>query len=195
MATMRWIMTTTALLLLGGCGPRVLIATGTTLGLKATPGDGQSRPPQVTLGYKRAEVALVPTDGEEARKDEDAYSVLAVFDFRSMWFGKTELASFIASGNAAREIQGERPGEDEFIRAFADPTIGPVSQVIQDRRLALMQRLSGASDGAVPRILASLHRSVPTGNTPRHELQDVIARADSEADLTALEAAFAQTER
>ena len=195
MAIARSMVTTAALLVLAGCGPRVLIATGTTLGLKATPGDGQSRPPQVTLGYKRAEVALVPTDGKKATQGSDAYSVLAVFDFRSEWFGKTELASFIGSGNAARDIQGEKAGEYQFMEAFADPTVGPVSQAIQDRRIALMGRLGSASDDDVPRILASLHRSVPEGQKPRDELQDVIADADSDADFATLDEAFARLGR
>jgi len=92
-----------ALLLTSACKPRVIIVTGTTLGLKATPGDGNSRPPQVTLGYKRAEAALVPTSGAAADDHgRDAFSTMAAFDFRTRWFGQTELASFVGTDRRAR---------------------------------------------------------------------------------------------
>ena len=94
------------LLAAAACTPRVNIVTGTTIGLKATPGDGSARPPQITFAYKRAEVALVPTKGKKATKnqtnnankavDVDAFSTLAAFSFETQWFGNTEIASFIA---------------------------------------------------------------------------------------------------
>lgn len=93
-------------LTLSACGPRVIISTGTTIGLKATPGDGYTRPPQVTLGYKRAETALVPTAGAKATSTADAFSTLAVIHFSTLWFGTTELQSFLGTGIAARELQG-----------------------------------------------------------------------------------------
>ncbi len=91
------------------CGPRVIIATGTTLGLKANPGDAQGgRSPQVTFGYKRAEAALVATKGNGATQGgEDAYSTLASFGFSTKWFGDTELSSFIATGFAARGLTAQ----------------------------------------------------------------------------------------
>ena len=91
---------------LAGCGPRVLIATGTTIGLKANPGDPEGgRSPQVTLGYKRAEAALIATKGTGATQNgEDAYSTFASFGFKTEWFGDTELTSFIATGFAARAL-------------------------------------------------------------------------------------------
>jgi len=103
--------------LVAGCGPRVILTTGTTLGLKATPGDGQTRPPQVTLGYKRAELALVPTSGKGATTNSDAASTLAAFYFSTEWFGKTELSSFIGTGHAARDIQQEPKFQDEINKA------------------------------------------------------------------------------
>jgi hypothetical protein len=115
-------------LLLSACGPRVIVSTGTTLGLKATPGDGSSRPPQVTLGYKRAELALVPTAGEKSSENQDAYSTLAAFRFETTWFDRTDLHSFIGSGMAAREVQqtasrnGEQPPTLERAPAAAAPS-------------------------------------------------------------------------
>jgi hypothetical protein len=190
-ALLRRMAPAAALLVLVGCGPRVLIATGTTLGLKATPGDGQSRPPQVTLGYKRAEAALVPTDGSTAKKGEDAYSVLAVFDFRSQWFGKTELASFIGSGNAARDVQDD----EQFVEAFAAATVAPVADTIQERRRALVRRLGVATDDDLMGILSRVQRPVPPGKTPREALHDHIARITSGADLAVFESAFGQLGR
>lgn len=93
------------------CGtPRLLIATGTTIGLKATPGDGQARPPQVTFAYKRAELAVVPTAQGSGKRDksgnllQEAYSTLAAFSFFTTWFGETRIDSVVATGHAARNL-------------------------------------------------------------------------------------------
>ncbi len=94
-------------LALSACGPRVIISTGTTIGLKATPGDGNTRPPQVTFAYKRAELALVPTsNAKKATTNSDAFSTLAAIHFSTQWFGNTEIRSFLGTGLAARDIQG-----------------------------------------------------------------------------------------
>jgi hypothetical protein len=59
----------------------------------------------VTLGYKRAEAAIVATKGTGATTGgEDAYSTFASLGFQTRWFGDTELTSFIASGYAARGL-------------------------------------------------------------------------------------------
>lgn len=101
-----------------GCARRMTIVTGTTIGLHATPGDGQSQTPQVTLAYKRAELALIPTGGNSATNDpaSDAYSALALIDFRTKWFRGTSIDQFIATGHASREIQEQG---DEFATALA----------------------------------------------------------------------------
>lgn len=92
-----------------GCGgPRFSIITTTNLGLHANSGDGTTRPPQVSLAYKRAELALVPTDRELAVKADnekrDCYSSLAAFHFDNRWFGEANLYQFIATGHASRDI-------------------------------------------------------------------------------------------
>jgi len=107
-------------LLAVGCGPRVIIATGTTLGLKATPGDPQAgRSPQLTLGYKRAETSLVPTGRNKADRDSDAYSTLAAFSLSTQWGGNTTLSSFISSGLAARALATSDAQAPEAARAKA----------------------------------------------------------------------------
>jgi len=110
-----------AMLLALACGtPRLLIATGTTIGMKVAPGDGKARPPQVTFAYKRAEVAVVPSPSSGERGAErdaggnlvrGAYSTLAAFSFYTTWFGETRLDSVIATGHAARRIQDPVPEE------------------------------------------------------------------------------------
>jgi hypothetical protein len=108
------------------CGPRVIIATGTTIGLKATPGDPQGgRSPQVTFGYKRAEAALVATRGDGATEKKDAYSTLASFGFSTAWFGDTELASFIATGFAARGLTAPDVDAPEAAKATVSPSEVP----------------------------------------------------------------------
>jgi hypothetical protein len=176
---------------LAGCGPRVLIVTGTTLGLKATPGDGETRPPQVTLGYKRAETAIVPTKGEFGTANSDAYSVLAAFDFRSAWFGKTELASFIASGNAARKIQTPQvPGQPSaFATAFAKGTIVPDAEALQTRKVRLIERWKVLSDAEATAVLTQARQSTPPGWTATQWLQDLIVKGDETA-VAGLEQAF-----
>jgi hypothetical protein len=102
-------------LAVAGCGTsRVIVSTGTTIGLKATPGDGNSRPPQVTLGYKRAEVSMVPTKGEAVPNGADAFSTLAALHFETQFFGETSLDSFIGTGRAAVGIQQQEGFKDQI---------------------------------------------------------------------------------
>jgi hypothetical protein len=97
-----------------GCsGRRMLVVTGTSIGLHVTPGDGETSPPQATLGYKRSEVAIVPTGSKDALNDADAskrtdaFSALAAFRFYSRWVERTTVESVIATGHAARCILDE----------------------------------------------------------------------------------------
>ena len=127
-----------ALVVLQGCTePRVLLLTGTTVGLDASPGDGQTRPPSIVFGYKRSEVAFVPTDGQLSKKggqekqgaspnpagagnqatapdgktvpegSTDAYSTLAILNLVLNWFSSARIEQFIATGHAARDIEPE----------------------------------------------------------------------------------------
>lgn len=108
-----------------GCGPRMNIVTSTSLGLHATPGDGSSQPPQVSIAYKRSEVAVIPAGGgggvdvpdddsgstttDERRQDRDLFSAITAYGFQTQWFGKTALDSVIATGHAARMIASPPP--------------------------------------------------------------------------------------
>lgn len=175
------------LVALSGCGPRVLIVTGTTIGLKATPGDASTRPPQVTLAYKRAETALVPTKGDNATKDSDAFSTLASFFFTSKWFGDTEIASFIATGEAAKLIQADG---SEFTTAFAETTLGVVPDDIQARRVKLAEASGGLDDTQSQRVLDLAGYPKKVNETAKDSLLDAIKDAQTEALLQKLESAF-----
>jgi len=97
-----------------GCGPRMNIVTSTNLGLHATPGDGSTQPPQVSIAYKRSEVAVIPAGGgggidasksdDPGAVDRDLFSAITAYGFQTQWFGKTALDSVIATGHAARTI-------------------------------------------------------------------------------------------
>jgi len=169
--------------------PRVTVVTGTTIGLKVTPGDGQTRPPQVTFGYKRAELAIIPTKGGTATKDaSDAFSTLAAFFFSTEWVGQTEIASFIATGHSARAIQ--TLGQ-EFSTAFAHETLGVVSEEIQKRRLALgkdWEALGGEDEAK--RVLDFAGLPVKPNRTPKASLLDAIKDAQTTSQLMVLESAF-----
>lgn len=180
---------------IGGCS-RVVIATGTTLGLKATPGDGTSRPPQVTLGYKRGELALVPTkseravnDDEDPAKDSDAFSTLASFFFQTSWFGRTEVESFIATGHAARRIQGE---SSRFNEAFAEATLsGTLAPEIETRQRQLFERWQTLNESQAASVLAATGDRRKPNKTAKQSLQDYLLTAESDEALSKFERAFA----
>lgn len=132
-------------LLTAACGgPRVLVVTGTLVGIEATPGipeEGQS--PAVTFGYRRAEAALVPLEKpasdnsnvvQQGTKNppKDAASVLATFNLAHNWFGPAKIEQYIATGHAAKDLmkggefaltfigyeQGQDPLADKLAKAY-----------------------------------------------------------------------------
>ena len=182
-----------------GCAKKVLITTGTTLGLSASPGDGQSRPPKITLAYKRAETAIIPTGGKRAvlnekkpSKDSDAFSTLAVFFFSTQWFGKTELESFISTGHASRLLISDENQGTEFTESFAAATLGVVSQSIQERRKALNKKRKELTEQEAIEVLTKAGFTHDSNKNALQELQDKILKAQTDASLKKLEAAFKQ---
>lgn len=88
-------------------GPRMTVIEGTTIGLNATPGDGSSKPPQVTLAYKRVEMAIVPTDQRPSVTNQsDCLSSITALNFKTQFFGATRIDDFFATGFAARSLAG-----------------------------------------------------------------------------------------
>lgn len=127
---------------------RLVVVTGTLVGLEATPGnpqDGQS--PAVTFGYRRAEAALIPVEKEDGNKekpdnqsnvgqhgtknpDKDAASILATFNLAHNWFGPAKIEQYIATGLAAQSMAGSNhyalvfvgyePGQDPLADKLAN---------------------------------------------------------------------------
>lgn len=107
---------TACLGVLTGCsafGDKVYVITGTMVGIEFSPPASSANPgAAVTIGYDRAEMALVPTcdrqktDGSTCKADKthDAYSVLALFRLNSSWFGTSKIQQVVATGEAAKQI-------------------------------------------------------------------------------------------
>jgi hypothetical protein len=170
-----------------GCGPRVNLSTGTTIGLKVTPGDGNTRPPQVTLGYKRAELSLVPVEGNGATADTDAASTLASLHFSTAWFGHTELDSFIASGWATQQLVEP---SSAYTEALAQVTLRVIPDAIQARRAKLANQLDQFSEAQAQNILDRTQYSRRSGKNAKESLRDYILDAQTEPNLERLESAF-----
>jgi len=186
-------------LFFSGCAQRLHVATGTTIGLVANSGDGSSRPPHVTLAYKRAEMAFVPTGQKAATKgakggNTDAYSALAVFDFQTKWFGKTTIQQFIGTGHAARDVIGVG---NEFSQKFAAATFSQPSKEIQERLRSLEDKIIAKFGGLTPEQKAALAAELltkagyPNPKKPAEEvLQDTLSHVHDEATMRNFESAF-----
>lgn len=62
---------------LSGCSNYLVFTTSTKFGIDASQ-DG-NQPPKMVLGYKRAELAIIPSDHKSATETEDTYAVLSDF--------------------------------------------------------------------------------------------------------------------
>lgn len=71
------LFTITAVASLFGCNNYLVFTTSTKFGIDASQ-DG-NQPPKVVLGYKRAEVAIIPAEHKAATETEDTYAVLGDF--------------------------------------------------------------------------------------------------------------------
>ncbi|NOS78502.1 MAG: hypothetical protein HOP35_11210 [Nitrospira sp.] len=60
-----------------GCNNYLVFTTSTKFGIDISQDAGQ--PPKMALGYKRAEIALIPSDHTPATPDTDTYAVLSDF--------------------------------------------------------------------------------------------------------------------
>ena len=100
-------------IILCGCSssPRMTVVTGTIIGLHASPGDGSSRPPEITFAYKRSELALIPTAGAVAvdhgtttTANTDTSSSFSLLDTDIHWFGTSLIQQIFATGHASRAL-------------------------------------------------------------------------------------------
>jgi hypothetical protein len=100
-----------ALLLVSGCQSYLAFGTATKFGLDISQRADQQ--PEITMGYRRAEMASIPTaetaaKSEDASATKDAYSVLARFavSYDSPFATDSKglrLRQFFATGMAARK--------------------------------------------------------------------------------------------
>jgi hypothetical protein len=174
----------------------MVVSTGTTIGLKATPGDGNTQAPQVTFAYKRAELAYVPTDSKRAKKskdekdtDSDAFSALAAVDVKSKWFfGSTTINQFISSGFAAQEISSNKNFSANF-RTAATRDNRPVA--IQDaaRRLhlAALEKTNGMTPQDRERFFQNLKLPGRTGNTTENSFFGFLRSSENPDELNQLQ--------
>jgi hypothetical protein len=186
-------------LAVAACSPHVIVATGTTIGIKATPGDGQTRPPQLVVGYKRAEAALVPVDGTGSQRagagnavTNEAASVVSSFYLKNQWTSETQIRSFIGTGFAAREIVGDQGAL--LKSSFAAATGDVPSPDIVGRQQVLIRKWAGLNrdEAKAQRILDFAKYSKKTNKTAVDSLQEYIVDSKTDQLLTVLESAFAR---
>jgi hypothetical protein len=181
-----------------GCGPRLNLVTGTTVGLKASPGNGTALP-QVTLAYKRSESAVIPTRGASAvasapgsnNQASDAYSALTAYFLQTSWFGKTTLESFISTGPAAQNLA--KPNS-AFQEEFAAATLKKVDAALQKRKQALAADPVGQDEQKAQRILDLSGYTKQPGLTASQSLASAIGDANTDGAVAKLEAAFFQVQ-
>jgi hypothetical protein len=180
----KWISSFATVLIVTSCTPRVNLITGTTIGLKATPGDGNTRPPQVVLGYKRAELSLVPTKGDGAKDISDAASTLAAIHFSTRWFGHTELDSFIATGPAARLIVASNSA---FSPALESQTLAVAPEALLVRRKKIAAEIGALTEEHAKSALDLAGYPLKSGKSAKESLADYLGEARTEPLIERLE--------
>lgn len=121
--------------LLSGCNNYLVFTTATKFGIDISQEAGQ--PPTMVLGYKRAEVAIIPAKHKLANATEDAYAVLSNFCVManpsiSDWINSAsntagvkdslQIRSIFATGLAAREAAESEKIQELFARAAMQRT-------------------------------------------------------------------------
>ena len=103
------------LLLMAGCGgqDRVIVTTGTQVGLEATPGDATTQAPSVSFGYKRVELALVPVHPQSKEKNSSDSSAKAGGEGGGNESSEVDKAGGEGGGNDSSEVgkAGGEPGD------------------------------------------------------------------------------------
>lgn len=186
-----------ALPALAGCAsnPHVIIATGTTLGIKATPGDGQTRPPQIVVGYKRAELAVIPVDASGAQRDDahvvqkEAASTVASFYMKNEWTSETVIRSFIGTGFAARSVIDTPAFQEELSHAVE--TARQPAAALREMLKARWTALNG-DEARAQRILDLAEFPRKTARSAVDSLRDYIDGAGTGAALARLASAFSR---
>lgn len=119
--------------LLSGCNNYLVFTTATKFGLDVSQEAGQ--PPKMLVGYKRAEIAIIPATHTNADETKDTYSVLGDFcvhadpSLRAWWDGikgapnvadSLQIRSLFVTGYAAQEAAGDKDIQKYFEKAVKD---------------------------------------------------------------------------
>lgn len=117
-----------------GCNNYLVFTTSTKFGIDISQDAGQ--PPKMVLGYKRAEIAIIPSDRKPATSNDDAYAVLSDFCVMTNpslydWSDTVatrksnptdvkdslQIRSFFATGMAARQAADTEAIQTHFAQA------------------------------------------------------------------------------
>jgi hypothetical protein len=120
---------------LSGCNNYLVFTTATKFGLEVYQEAGQ--PPKMLMGYKRAEIAIIPATHTNADETKDTYSVLGDFcvhanpSLRAWWDGITggsdiadslQIRSLFVTGYAAQKAASDKDIQTFFTKAVKERT-------------------------------------------------------------------------
>lgn len=206
-------------LLSSGCAPNAIMFHETAkFGFNTQYQPDSSQPVNVTLGFKRRIAAVVPSRDVEQkdtyevvkivdpatqqemhvfRPKGEALSMVSRFDVVAKPNEGVAITNYFATGLAARVLTGA--GTDEVaakgVKALlaAPATLNAVDENIQNRRVALMQKLGALDENKAQRWLAEAGVQKHPRKTAKDTLQDIIARTETKAGLAELEAAYSRS--
>lgn len=203
----------------GGCAPNAIMFHETSkVGFNTQYQPDSSQPVNVTLGYKRRIVAVVPSRDAEKRdtyeivtfEDKvtkqkmevfrpkgEALSMVSRFDVVAKPNEGVAITNYFATGFAARVLTGENTDQEtaKGVKALlaAPASLNAVDANIQSRRKALMLKLGGLDETKAQRWLSEAGMQKQPHKTATDTLQDSIARAESKATLAEIEAAYSRS--
>lgn len=206
-------------LLCVGCAPNAIIFHETSkVGFNTQYQPDSSQPVNVTFGYKRRIVAVVPSRDAEKRdtyaivtfEDKatkqkmevfrpkgEALSMVSRFDVVAKPNEGVAITNYFATGFAARVLTGENTDQEtaKGVKALltAPASLNAVDANTQSRRKALMLKLGGLDETKAQRWLSEAGMQKQLQKTATDTLQDAIARAESKTALAEFEAAYSRS--
>lgn len=203
----------------GGCAPNAIMFHETSkVGFNTQYQPDSSQPVNVTFGYKRRIVAVVPSRDAEKRdtyeivtfEDKvtkqkmevfrpkgEALSMVSRFDVVAKPNEGVAITNYFATGFAARVLTGENTEQDvaKGVKALlaAPATLNAVDENTQNRKVALMQKLEPLDENKAQRWLSEAGIQKHPQKNAKNTLQDVIARTETKGGLAELEAAYSRS--